>query len=81
MAKATMTLNMTGPEMVALNELSDKTGMSKTAVMRQALKIYQMIHRRLESGERMMFSGDQQRAIEFVGIGFPEVAPPPRGTK
>lgn len=75
--KPTMTLNMTAPEMVALNELSDKTGMSKTAVMRQALKLYQLIHRRMANGERMMFSGNQQRAIEFVGIGFPEM--PPQG--
>lgn len=75
--KPTMTLNMTGPEMAALNELADKTGMSKTAVMRQALRLYQMIHKRLSGGERMSFSGDKQRMIDFVGIGFPIPPAPP----
>lgn len=65
-----MTLNMTGPEMVALNELSDKTGMSKTDVMRQALRFYQLAHHRMSKGERMYFSGDHARSVEFAGLAL-----------
>lgn len=70
MADATMTLNLSAKEMAALTKLADDAEMTKTQVMRHALRVYQFIQHRINSGERMHFSGDQQRAIEFVGPGF-----------
>lgn len=68
--KETMTLNLTKVEMEALAQLCAEQDLSKTAVMRQALRMYQLIHARLKSGERLIFSGDAQRSIEFLGIGI-----------
>jgi predicted transcriptional regulator len=70
MADATMTLNMSAREMAALTELAERHDMSKTQVMRQALALYQLINVRIRAGERLYFSGDEKRAIEFVGLGF-----------
>ncbi|WP_345946507.1 ribbon-helix-helix protein, CopG family [Bradyrhizobium sp. 150] len=64
----TMTLNLSEKEMTVLEELAREKGMSKTAIMRQALRLYQLVNVRLNAGEKMMFSGDEQRLIEFIGI-------------
>lgn len=68
MADKTMRLNLSEREMAALDALATDKGMSKTAIMRQALRLYQLVDKRLKAGERMMFSGDDQRVIEFIGI-------------
>lgn len=68
MAATTMTLNLSEKEMAALDELAEAKDLSKTAVMRQALRLYQLVHHRLAAGERMFFSGDEQRQIEFIGL-------------
>lgn len=70
----TMTLNMPPREMRALEALAEHHGMSKTGVMRQALRIYQLIHFRLREGETMSFSGDKDRIaiIAAVGLGEPD---------
>jgi hypothetical protein len=68
MMEKTMTLNLTEREMAALESLSTNKGMSKTAVMRQALRLYELVEHRIAKGERMFFSGDDRRMIEFIGI-------------
>lgn len=55
MSKKTMTLNLTDPEMAALEKLSEARDMSKTAVIRQALRMYQLIDTRLSQGEKLYF--------------------------
>lgn len=72
--QATMTLNLPQREMDALERISDHHQMSKTAVMRQALRLYQLIHLRLQAGETMSFSGDKERPtmIAAVGLGEPQ---------
>ena len=53
--RKTMTLNLTDAEMGALETLSAQKDMSKTAVLRQALRLYQVIQARLEMGEKLYF--------------------------
>jgi len=53
--KRTMTLNLTDAEMRVLEELALKKDLSKTAVIRQALRIYQMIDARVAAGEKLFF--------------------------
>lgn len=53
--KRTMTLNLTEAEMVALEGLCLKKDMSKTAVVRQALRLYQLVEARIESGGKLYF--------------------------
>jgi len=66
MADKTMTLNLTEREMGVLNELAERKGLSKTAVMRQALRLYQAVDRRLAAGDRLVFSGDDQMKSELL---------------
>lgn len=63
----TMTLNLNEREMACLEELSVRKDVSKTAIMRQALRLYQMIDRKLCAGETMHFSGDKETKMMFVG--------------
>ncbi len=53
--KRTMTLNLTDAEMAALEDLCRKKDLSKTAVLRQALRLYQIVDGRLERGEKLFF--------------------------
>lgn len=66
-SQETMTLNLPSREMRALERLCAEQDMNKTAVMRAALRLYQLIHIRLKSGETMSFSGDAARTVEFIG--------------
>ena len=58
MQKRTMTLNLTVAEMQVLDELSTKKGLNKTAVLRQALRLYQLVHCRFEKGEKLVFENE-----------------------
>lgn len=63
----TMTLNLTEQEMAALEELASKKDLSKTAVLRQALKLYQLVDARLSQGERMFFeNGQKEEKMELA---------------
>jgi hypothetical protein len=70
--QATMTLNFPQREMDALEKLAEHHQMSKTAVMRQALRLYQLIHVRLQAGETLSFSGDKDRVMMIASVGLGE---------
>jgi hypothetical protein len=53
-----MTLNLTDAEMRVLEELSAKKDLTKTALLRQALRLYQMIETRMERGEKVLFENE-----------------------
>jgi len=48
-----MTLMLSDKEMTLLDQLSRSRGMSKTALVRQALRLYQSVTERLENGEKV----------------------------
>jgi hypothetical protein len=60
MSKRTMTLNLTEREMQVLDELCAKKGLNKTALLRQALRLYQTVDQRLEQGEKLIFENDDK---------------------
>lgn len=65
--KKTMTLNLTPSEMEALEQLAAKKDLSKTAVLRQALRLYQTIDIRLEEGDKLFFEGpSEDKKIEVM---------------
>lgn len=64
--KRTMTLNLTDAEMLALDELATKKDLSKTAVLRQALRLYQMVDLRLERGEKLVFEDKAEKKSEVL---------------
>jgi hypothetical protein len=53
--KRTMTLNLTPREMDVLEELAKKKELNKTAVLRQALRLYQIVDEKLSRGETLFF--------------------------
>lgn len=59
--KRTMTLNLTEPEMTALEKLSEKKDLSKTAVLRQALRLYQLVDTRLAEGGTLFFEDKEKK--------------------
>lgn len=60
-AKKTMTLNLTDAEMEALEVLCERKEMSKTALLKQALRLYQAVDLRLANGEKLFFEDEQKR--------------------
>lgn len=66
-AKKTMTLNLTESEMRVLEELSLEKDISKTAVVRQALRLYQLVQTRAERGEKLFFENESTKEkAEFM---------------
>jgi len=60
MSKRTMTLNLTEREMLVLDELCARKGLNKTALMRQALRLYQAVDTRLEQGDKLIFENEEK---------------------
>jgi len=60
-AKKTMTLNLTDAEMRVLDELCEKKDLSKTAVLRQALRLYQLIESRVDNGAKLFFEDEKTK--------------------
>jgi predicted transcriptional regulator len=58
MSKRTMTLNLTDAEMRVLDELSAKKDLTKTSLLRQALRLYQMVDARIVRGEKILFENE-----------------------
>lgn len=59
--KKTMTLNLTDAEMGVLEELCAKKDLSKTAVLRQALRLYQAVETRVERGAKLYFEDEETK--------------------
>jgi Ribbon-helix-helix protein, copG family len=57
--KKTMTLNLTEREMEVLEDLCRKKELSKTAVIRQALRLFQLVDARLAQGEKLIFEDEK----------------------
>ena len=61
MTKRTMTLNLTEQEMNALEDLSGRKDLSKTAVIRQALRLYQLVESRVLKGDKLVLENETSR--------------------
>lgn len=68
MSKRTMTLNLTEAEMKVLEYLCAKKDLSKTVLLRQALRLYQLIEERIEKGEKLLFENEKTKEKAEVMI-------------
>lgn len=68
--KKTMTLNLSEREMAVVEEMAKEADLSKTALIRSALRLYQLVSQRIRDGETMSFSGDKERIAMFIGPSF-----------
>ncbi len=65
--KRTMTLNLSDEEMAVLDDLAIKKDLTKTAVIRQALRLYQVVDARLSAGEKLIFEDEaKQKKSEMM---------------
>lgn len=60
-AKRTMTLNLTDAEMQVLEDLCERKDLSKTALLRQALRLYQVVEARIERGDKLFFEDEKTK--------------------
>ena len=68
--KKTMTLNLTPAEMEALEEIAQKKDLTKTAVIRQALRLYQVVDARVAKGEKLFFEDELlKKKSELMVLG------------
>ena len=63
---ATMTLNLSEQEMQVLSKIAFDKSVSKTAVLRQSLRLYQYVDKKLIEGKRMYFN---ETPIDIIGCG------------
>jgi hypothetical protein len=59
--KRTMTLNLTSREMAVLEELAAKKDLSKTGVMRLALRLLQAMDAKIQMGQKLMFEDEKTK--------------------
>lgn len=67
----TMTLNLDDRHMDALEALATEQDLSKTALMRQALRLYQMVHQRAKDGQQLAFVDRAGKLVRQVVVGLP----------
>jgi len=66
--KRTMTLNLTVSEMAALEDLAARKDMSKTAILRHALRLYQLIDAKITKGGRLYLEDDKKAKAELLVV-------------
>lgn len=54
-----MTLTLSAREMEVLEELAARKGMTKTAVLKQALRLYQMVDIKLAEGSKLFLEDEK----------------------
>lgn len=59
--KKTMTLNLTPREMAVLEELAAKKDLSKTGVMKLALRLLQAVDARTQMGHKFLFENEKTK--------------------
>jgi len=65
--KRTMTLNLSDEEMAVLEDLAARKELSKTVVIRQALRLYQLVDAKLLAGEKLIFEDEaKQKKAELM---------------
>jgi hypothetical protein len=67
--KRLVTLNLSNAEMLVLEEFSERKNLTKTAVLRRALRVYQAIDARLERGEKLLFENDATKEKAELMLG------------
>lgn len=59
--KKTMTLNLSEEEMESLERLAERNDMTKTAVIKKAIRIYLILEKRLQKGEHLFVEDEEHK--------------------
>ncbi len=66
--KKTMTVNLSDAEMRALEKICEQKDLSKTAVVRQALRLYQLVDARIAGGGKLFVENGRKEKTELMVI-------------
>ena len=66
MSKKTLTLNLSEKEMKVVEALCEKKGLNKTSLLKQCIRLYQMVETRIENGEKLFFETDKKEKLELL---------------
>jgi len=64
--KRTMTVNLSDAEMRALEKICEQKDLSKTAVVRQALRLYQLVNSRIKGGGKFFVEDGKKDKAELL---------------
>lgn len=59
--KRTMTINLSAAEMKALETICREKDLSKTAVVRQALRLYQLVDAKVAGGSKLFLENEKKK--------------------
>jgi predicted transcriptional regulator len=63
-----MTVNLSDAEMRALEEICEQKDLSKTAVVRQALRLYQLVDAKVAGGAKLLIENGKNDRVEVMVI-------------
>ncbi len=64
--KRQMTLNLTDADMDLLEELAQRKQLTKTAIIRLSIKLFQLVDERVAEGGRLFIEADGKRRTELA---------------
>jgi predicted DNA-binding protein len=64
--KTLISLNLSDTELELLSQLSEEKGMSKSAIVRQALRMMAVIEQRIAQGEKLYFESLDKEKSEVL---------------
>ena len=67
-AKKTMTLNLSSQEMEAIEEIARRKEATKTAIIKQAIRLYLLVDSRLGDGNKLFVEDDDKQKTELAVI-------------
>ena len=64
--KRQMTLNLTDAEMKLLEDLAERKDLTKTAIIRMALKLFQLVDERMAEGGKLFIEAEDKQKTELA---------------
>lgn len=64
--KRTMTLNLSSEEMEAVETIARRKDVTKTAIIKQAIRLYLLVDTRLGDGDKLFVEDDEKQKTELA---------------
>ena len=64
--KRTMTLNLSSDEMEAVESIARRKDVTKTAIIKQAIRLYLLVDTRLGGGDKLFVEDDEKQKTELA---------------
>ena len=64
--KRTMTLNLSSEEMAAVETIARRKDVTKTAIIKQAIRLYLLVDTRLGDGDKLFVEDDEKQKTELA---------------